>query len=69
MRTNTLKQQRANVELETIIEAFGQAMRHANKEYVTSSPSCSHESAIRFTPAMINAWADYIVFCQLHLNG
>lgn len=69
MRTNTLKQQRANAELESIIEEFGCAMRNANFLYIAKPQVCSHDSAPRFTMSMDFAWSKYVDFCRRNPHG
>ena len=39
MKRNSLKQQRLNAELGTIIDEMGRAMWNANKEYIATSES------------------------------
>jgi len=67
-KRNSQKQQKANVELEGIIEEFGRAMRDANKEYVAIPPTCSHVG-VRFTPGMAFAWERYVAWCAANPNG
>jgi hypothetical protein len=63
MKRNNLKQQRANAELEAIIEAFGAAMRDANKQYIATTPSGTLGEVPRFTLHMSFVWAKYVDFC------
>jgi hypothetical protein len=62
-KLKSMKQQRLDGELGLIIDEFGRAMWNANREYVTSTPSCHHETSIRFTPSMWGAWHKYVEFC------
>lgn len=64
VKLNTLKQQRTNAELETIIESFGNAMRNANREYMNRPLPCSHVAWQNFTPSMVHRWYDYLEFCR-----
>lgn len=66
-KVNTLKQQRENAEMESIIEEFGRAMRNAYRPFVTRPPACQHEHGPRFTPGMEAVWARYVEFCADHL--
>lgn len=63
MRRNSQKQQRINAELEGIIEEFANAMRSADRKYVTSSAACAHDVYPNFTLKMDFAWVKYIDYC------
>ena len=68
MKLKSRKEQRIHAELGLIIDAFGQAMWNANKEYIGKQPACSHENGIRFTPSMWRAWNKYVDFCARYPN-
>ncbi len=60
LKSNTLKQQRENAELECIIEEFGRAMRNAEKTYITQA---TNDGKPNFTLSMKFAWDKYLVLC------
>jgi hypothetical protein len=68
MRKNSLKQQRINAELETIIEEFGRGMRNADTGYIARRMRCLHDIGPYFTMALQDAWAKYVEFCRLRNN-
>lgn len=54
----------SHMELEKIIEDFGDAMRNANMEYVSRRADCPHDIGARFTPGMQQIWNRYIVYAM-----
>jgi hypothetical protein len=66
VKFNTLKQQREAAELELIIEEFGNAMRNADKTYVSKAGNIAISIGLRFTPNMNAAWTRYMTFCMEH---
>ena len=61
--------QQETIELESIIKAFGDAMRSANRKYVSLSPNCQHDGQYKFTLGMHGVWQRYIEFCRTHLEN
>ena len=66
-KRNSKKQQRANAELETIIEEFGRAMRNAHPATISYWHKCT--PGPRFTGNMDYAWLKYVDFCEKISRG
>ena len=56
VRRKTLKEQRLDGELDSIVERFARAMWSAEKSYVGETG--------RFTTNLAMAWGQYIEFCR-----
>jgi len=66
---NPRTKQSLNGELGLIIGEMGRAMWNADRKYIAEQPACSHESWIRFTPAMWAVWNKYVEFCWRNPNA
>lgn len=65
-RLKSKKEQAVDAELGLIIDEMGNAMREANRTYVSQPPKCRHDNVPRFTLHMDLAWSRYVEFCQEH---
>lgn len=65
-KISTLKQQRANAQLELIIEKFAYNMRSAASRCILQEPECKHGNKYNLTMAMHETWEEYKEFLRYH---